>query len=295
MLETILRNSLSLQAEADTQALEGILQSIITEEYLSEQVKLIVNDGFDYMQGAADAFDLTVDLRPIKDALTEEKQNELLTALAAALPVCETDEVPSFGIENRRACKPQGISDEYLIEYYLAPAMPQILAQMPDDLPLSEQWQSLEDRLPWTRFLPGMALPAGLLLAVLAVSFIAVLVWYLAAMIADSGWRGRLQWLGWMLMIPSLLIFLLGVLLWADAPVYWLNYGLSRIDLRGLPAELATAETIRTLTQPMLLYINSAFLTVGGICGGLALGLIVWGLITPRERRPEKPPKENAV
>ena len=99
-------------------------------------------------------------------------------------------------------------------------------------------------------------------------------------------------------MIPSLLTFLVGFLLQSGTSLYWLRYGLGRISLRGLPAELTTPETVQTLIRPALSHITTAFLIVGGVCGGLALGLIVWGLITPRKRRqeePEAPPPEKVV
>ena len=296
MFETALRNYLSVPPEVDTRALEDVLQSILTEEYLSEQVDGIVNDLFDYMRGNIDEFDPVVDFQPVKEALTEEKQDEFLRELVAVLPVCGPDETPGFGGEDGKSCKPQGISDEILIENFLKPALPQILAQIPNEISLGERWQDWEEGQSWRRFLPGMALPAGLMLSILILSFIAVVLWYLTALIADGSWRGRLQWLGWMLMIPSLLTFLVGILMQSGTSLYWLRYGLARISLRGLPAELTAPETIQTLIKPALSHITTSFLIVGGICGGLALGLIVWGLITPREKRQsEKLPDDKVV
>ncbi len=294
-LENALRDYLSIPPETDTQALEDILQSVITEDYLKEQVGVVVNGLFDYMQGVTDEFDPVLDLRPVKEALTEEKQDEFLNELVAVMPVCGPDETPGFGGEDGKSCKPQDMSDEELIANYLEPALPQLLGNIPDELPLGEQWQRWEDQQPWRRFLPGMALPAGLLLSILVLSFIALCLWYITALIADSGWRGRLQWLGWTLIIPSVLTFLAGVLLQSNAPLFWLRYGLGRISLRRLPANLATPEMIQMLIEPALPRITSAFLMVGGICGSLALGLIIWGVMVPRKKQTEMPPIEKVV
>lgn len=294
-IENALRDYLSIPPDVDTQGLEDVLQSIINEEYLKEQVGVAVNGLFDYLQGVTEEFDPILDLQPLKTELTEEKQEEFLNELATVLPVCGPDETPGFGGEDGKSCKPQGMSDEDLIANYLEPALPQMLAYVPDELPLGEQWQRWENQQTWRRFLPGMALPAGLMLSILILAFIALLLWYLTALIADSGWRGRLQWLGWMLIIPSALTFLLGVMLQSNAPLFWMRYGLGRLSLRGLPANLATPETIKMLIEPVLPYLINAFLMVGGICGSIALGLIIWGLMTPRKRQPDMPPIDKEV
>lgn len=294
-IEYALRDYLSIPPETDTQGLEDVLQSVINEEYLKEQVGLAVNGLFDYLQGATEEFDPVLDLRPLKDELTEEKQDEFLNELVAVLPVCGPNETPGFGGEDGTSCKPQGMSDEDLITNYLEPALPQMLGYIPDELPLGEQWQRWENQQPWRRFLPGMALPAGLMLSIMVLAFIALCLWYLTAMIADGAWRGRLQWLGWTLLIPSLLTFLTGVLLQSNAPLFWLRYGLGRISLRRLPANLITPEIVRMLVEPVLPYITNAFLMIGGICVSIALGLIIWGLMTPRRRQPETPPIEKEI
>lgn len=294
-IEYALRDYLSVPPETDTQGLEDVLQSVIDEDYLKDQVGMAVNGLFDYLQGVTEEFNPVIDLQTMKTALTEEKQEAFLNELVAVMPVCGPGETPGFGGADGKSCKPQGMSDEDLIANYLEPALPQILAYVPDELPLGEQWQHWENQQPWRRFLPGMALPAGLMLSILVLVFIALFLWYLTALIADSGWRGRLQWLGWSLIVPSALTFLLGVLLQSNAPLFWLRYGLGRLSLRGLPANLATPETIKLLIEPVLPYITNAFLMIAGICGSVALGLIIWGLMTPRRKKADMPPVGKEV
>ena len=211
MLDDILRTQFALPAEADTRDLIKILREIITDEYLQSQISSVVNDFFDYLQGKTSDFNPSIDLQPIKTSMTEENQVEFISALLQALPDCAPGELPTIGGENQNICKPQGISDETLMENYLAPAIPSIMAQLPDELPLGKEWQQWQRQERWRTFIPGMAVPASLILSVLMLAFVAVCLWYLTALIADSSWRGRLQWMGWSLLIPSVHHFRIGL------------------------------------------------------------------------------------
>ncbi len=282
VLDGMLRSKLALPPEADTQALQDVLRSILDEGYLKEQTSAFVSTLFDYLHGETTAFNPVIDLLPVKTALTEEKQEEFLSALVETLPVCQNGQIPGFGGEGQSACKPEGMTDEVLIENYLKLAMPGILEQLPDELSLGESWQQWQNQQEWRRFLPGMAVPASLMLAVLFLAFVAVCFWYLTALIAGANWRARLQWLGWMLVIPSGLVFLLGLLMQGNTPLYWLNYGLERANLQINTGMVGARAIIEALSTSALPRISVSFLMVGGICGGLALGLIVWGLATPK-------------
>ena len=283
VLEEILRQYIPLPPEVDTQPLENILRDIITEEYLGEQVGNFVNGFFDYLQGSAEDFEPAVNLRPVKAALTTEKQQEFLSALMAVLPVCGPDQVPGFGGEGQTICKPQGIPDEMVIEGFLKPALPMVLAQSPDEIQLGEEFQRWQEQQQWQRFLPGMAIPASLMLVLLFLTFVAISFWYISGLIAEDSWRGRLQWLGWTLMIPSMVTFIFGLLLQGDTWQYWLRYGLEHTYLRGLPTVFSSTTVIQTLIESMLPRITVSFLAAGGVCGSLALGLILWGMLTPRK------------
>lgn len=283
MLEDILRTQFALPADADTQDLINILHEIITDEYLQSQISSVVNNFFDYLQGKTSDFSPSINLQPIKTSMTEENQVEFINALLQALPDCAPGELPIIGGENQNICKPQGISDEALMENYLAPAIPSIIAQLPDELPLGEEWQQWQRQERWRTFIPGMAVPASLMLSVLMLAFVSVCLWYLTALIADSGWRGRLQWMGWSLLIPSVIIFAMGFLLNSSSALYWLNYWIRNGHLTLYPSVLGTQAIIQAVSASILPRISSAFMMVGGVCGSLSLGLILWGLMTPRK------------
>lgn len=284
MLDEALRSRFALPAETDTQALIAILREVITDEYLQEQTNAVVNNFFDYLQGKTSAFEPVIDLQPVKTALTAEKQEEFLTTLVEILPICASGETPGFGGEGQTICKPQGISDKTLIENYLEPALPSILAQLPDEIPLGEEWQRWQNQQRWRTFLPGMAVPASLMLSVLFLTFVAACFWYINALIADESWRGRLQWLGWTLIVPSVLIFALGFILQSSNAQYWLRYWLQSPNFRIYPSVLGTQAIIQAVSASILPRIANTFLMVGGVSGSLSLGLILWGLATPRKK-----------
>ncbi len=279
VLDEIISNNLSLPAGIDTLAIREVIHSLITKDYLKDQMSAYVDDFFDYMQGKTTEFNPVIDLRPIKTALTGDKQEEFLTAILTAIPVCADGQIPGLGGEGQTLCKPQGVSDEVLIESFLAPAMPTILANMPDEVPIEAERPNLPS---FFSFLPGTSIPAGSMLAGLFLAFVALSFWYITAMIASSSWRARLQWLGWMLVIPSGLIFLIGILLQGNIPVYWLNYGLQSAST-GVAGMMDVNAIVQALTQSALPRISLSFLMVGSVSGAFALAFIIWGLVTPRK------------
>jgi hypothetical protein len=283
-LDDILRSQIALPADADTQALNEVLRSVITQDYLKNQMGTFVNGFFDNMQGITLEFTPSIDLQPIKNALSGDKQDEFLSALVTALPTCAAGQTPGFG-DGQTPCKPQGISDEQLIENYLKPALPQFLAQVPDEIQMGGAWQQWQTQNEWHRYLPGMAGPAGVMLSVLFLAFIALCFWYITALIADSSWRVRLQWLGWTLMISALPVFIIGLVLHSSTALYWAQYGLQHAQFGNAAAFLNSPVVLQAITTSILPRIAGAFLAVGGVAGSLALGLIVWGLATSREKQ----------
>ncbi|MCD6577319.1 MAG: hypothetical protein J7K66_04810 [Anaerolineaceae bacterium] len=287
MINKLLHDRLGLPPEVDTSELESILKSTLTTNYMDDQVSGLINAFFDYLQGKADSFAPALDLGPVKSALEGSQQDAFLNALAAAIPPCAPGQTPSFGAEGQTACKPADISDDILVEQILKPAMANILSAFPDEIPLGGKFQNWKEDARWRTLLPGMAAPASILLGILALVFIAVCIWYIAALIADSSWRVRLQWLGWTLFIPAALIFLLGFASQSGIPTYWIQIGLGHANLSSTPFDLELNETLKILTASALQRAGSAFQMVGGISGALATALIFWSIATPRKRHEE--------
>ena len=284
LIDQMLTASLHLPPEADTTALREILSSVLTPEYFRGQISNYVNSLFDYLQGKATEFYPVIDIKPLKQAITGDQQDAFLFALVQALPACAPGQTPGFGSDTATACKPAGIPDELIIEQALKPSLALMLSQVPDQAPLPGEFGAVGKDMGWRSYLPGMAAPASIMLSVLILSFIAAVAWYLIALIADTGWNGRLQWLGWMLLIPSLLVFLLGFAVQGGAAAYWINFGLERAQLSVLPSGLNLAEILQSVATASLPRVSDAFRMAGGIGGAFALVFIFWGIATPRTK-----------
>ncbi len=283
LVPTLIHQGLSIPSNADTSELQSVLTSILDQDYFRLQVSSFVNNFFDYLQGRRQEFAPTIDLTPLKNAIAGEQQEAFLTALAQALPICEPGQNPGFGGAETVACKPEGVSDQIMVEDYLKPVLPLALALIPDQLDLIRNWDELQIFRRYQSLVPGMALPASLLLIGIFLVFVALSFWYITALIADNSWRVRLQWLGWTLMIPSFLVLLIGVAASGNIPVYWINYGMDRTAFSSVQFfGPGLNEALRAVIHGAVLLAAKPFLMVGGICAMLAFGLIVWGLITPR-------------
>jgi len=287
MINKLLNEQLGLPPEANTSELESVLKGALTADYMHDEVSGLINELFDYLQGKTDTFAPALDVVPLKTTLQDSQQDAFLIALVAALPPCAPDETPGFGDEGQTACKPAGVSDDLLSEQILKPALPALLATIPDEISLEGEFQNLQENANWLTFIPGMAFPASVILSVLVLVFIAVCAWYVTALISDASWRVRLQWLGWTLLVPAVLIFLLGFATQSGIPAYWVSFGLDSANLSGTPFGPELNETLRIISASALPRVASAFQMVGGISGALSIALIFWGIATPRVKREE--------
>ena len=284
MMDHIITTQLHLTPDADTAALTDILQSVMTQEYFQAQIRAYVDGLFDYLQGKSTEFTPTIDLRPLKLVITGGQQDAFLAALLQALPECAPGQTPGLGSDTETACKPAGIPDQLIIEQALKPALPLVLAQIPDEAPLPGELGLVGRNLGWRTYLPGMAAPASIMLSVLILSIFALAMWYLVAMVADASWHARLQWLGWMLLIPSLIVFLLGFAAQGGVAAYWINFGLERASLSAAPLETGLTNLIQVAAMAAMPRIANAIKMVGGICGGFAFALLLLGIATPRKK-----------
>jgi hypothetical protein len=282
MLNSALGVYLPLPANEDLSKVDEIIKSVISRDYLKEQVGNFVNGFFDYLQGKTNKFEPVLNLSPVKDALSGPKQDELLAAIAVIMPVCQPGQTPGVDVSNKNVCKPTGISDEVLIRDYLKPVFPLVLAQIPNEISIGKNWNEIQVSRNWGPIASGMALPASLMLISVFLAFIAASFWYIAALIADESWRLRLQWLGWTLIIPSALVFLVGLVITTNIPNYWINLGLDRVNFSDIPFSSGLHEVLRAIVSGSLLRISSSFLMVGGISSAAGLGIIFWGLATKK-------------
>lgn len=286
-VDQLINSQLNLPPSFDTQEIQNIIQSAITKEYFQEQIETFINHLFDYLQRDVDTFEPTIHIAPIKESLQGDKQDELAAAIVAALPECEPGQAPGLGGESQTACKPPGVPDEVFAEQVKA-ILPLMIASVPDEIPVAENWESFQDRSSWPSFLSGMALPAAALLIVIFVTILATAFWYLSALIADESWRERLQWLGWALIIPSIFVFLISLAFSSDIPNYWVRLALEGVNFDSSLFGPMSSEVYNTLIRSALPRIASSFMIVSGVSSALGLSLIFWAPAAS-----QKKPKET--
>ncbi len=287
LIDILLHERLGLPPEADTSKLESVLKGVLTPDYIRDQLSGFIYALFDYLQGKTDTFAPVLDVVPLKITLEGEQQDAFLNALVAALPTCAPGQTPGFGSEGQTACKPAGVQDDLLIEQVLKPGLPGVLSSVPDEIPLEGEFQDWQEAARWRTFLPGMAVPASIILGLLMLVSIAACTWYLTALISDASWRVRLGWLGWTLLVPAVLVFMLGFATQSGISAYWIRFGLDSANLSNTPLGPELDETLRIISMAALPRVASAFQMVGGISGALAITLIFWGIATPRVKRKE--------
>jgi len=284
MINALMEENLGFPPGSATAELEAVLKDILTPQYMRAQLDNLISHLFDYLRGEQPDFQPTIDIAPIKQALDGPQQDAFLTALVAAIPVCQPGQVPGFGSADQAPCKPAGVPDQLLIDQLLKPALPVLLAQVPDEVPARGEWINVLQASDWRRFIPGMAGPASLMLTTLFLVFVAVSFWYLTALIAGGSWRLRLQWLGWTLLIPAVLVFLIGFSAQSTIPSFWVRYAIqqAKIPLAALEGNLDLA--LDAVAKVVLARVASSFTIVGGISGALSIALVFWGLATPRRQ-----------
>lgn len=275
----LISEQLALPPGTDTTRLQAVLNKAINRSTIRSQVSGLVNEFFDYMQGDRETFNPQLDVSSVKSSLAGDLQEEFLLELMAVLPVCDESQLQALNSGELAPCKPAGIPDELLIENFLKPAFPFILVSIPNQISLEGRWSAWQEQDDWRSLVPGQALPASLILAAVVLGFMAASLWYMAALLADSTWRVRLQWLGWMLFFPSALIFLTGLLIGSGISAPLLEFGLERVSLPFGPAFEAIFKAVLSGGIPRA---AGAFLMVGGISSAFALALFLWGWVIPR-------------
>ncbi len=106
-------------------------------------------------------------------------------------------------------------------------------------------------------------------------------VWLVAALIGGEDQHERLLWLGWSLLIPAILVFLIGLAINTDFSLGWMRFGLNEARFEGVEYSIAFQQALLDVARDALNTIANGFLAAGGIAGTIALALIVSGFSTP--------------
>ena len=255
-------------------ALVKALREVITPNYLRSQAVILVNDAFDAVEGRASVLELTVDLTPLKDRLRGEAGDRFSRSLAANLPVCSTGEQAFAPGAQLPRCRPANLSEERAAEV-IVEALPAFLDSLPDAYPQPPEtihfYYTPEDEF-WTGLVgTNRLIWVNILLALVAASF-----WVGTAFVGGENRRRIVQWLGWPLFVPAVLILIGGIAIRIAAGWPWIDYGLSSWVATDVWYSAEIAEVFATIARSAIKAIARGFLVTGGISIGISMGLIVW-------------------
>ena len=272
------------------------LKTVITPDYLRSQTNQILDQVFSFIDGQSTSMDFYLDTAPLKASLTGEKLTQFAAELANIMPKCREGQTPSLGDSIISTCISATLSQPEAAKL-IEKALPLYLNRIPDHLQLSRR--DISFGRDWrNNWMMGFPVRAGLFLSVsilLAISFIILLI---GALIGGENWKGRLQWLGWSLIVPAALLFLTGLVAQSSFTTGWIRYGLNQAHFGRIFEDVeAFRQALVGVSLSALGPVTRGFLMVGGATGGLALALLIWGwsLRSPRPVVPAMPTAVAAV
>lgn len=278
-------NSRGIVKEADSLpvgALSKALREVVTPDYLRDQSVRIVNNAFDFIEGRTYTLDLYLDAAPIKAALQGDGGPRFARTLAANLPGCAASQESIAPGGSLMRCLPSDVTVDRAADKITA-ALPAFLNDVPDRINLSRE--PINVNVQWRGVSWGfIGATGGLNIAIGVLLFMAAGAWLLTAFIGGEDRRGHLLWLGWSLIFPAIIIFLIGLAVTTPLAFNWTNFGLSRAHFGGAEFSPAFREAIVSVAGNALNAVANGFLAAGAVAGALALMLITWGLSTEPER-----------
>ncbi len=277
-------------------ALGAGLREVLNAGYLRDQAVTIVNELFDALEGKDYTLYIAVDLIPIKEALRGDGGGDFARAYAAKLPACEEGQAPVDEGERLPRCVPPDMSAEMVIDDVYQ-ALPALIEDAPDRFELMREPVDLRAELNQASWMLGGSLQTGLNAAALMIAVPAAAVWLLASLVSSDNWRGRLIWMGISLLLPTGLIFGLGVMTNGDLLMLPVRAGVGTLEMMGREASPATQDAFIDVAQDALNRISSGFNVVAVVVGAVGLILIGIGILVrpaPQEGGPPEKPKRQA-
>jgi hypothetical protein len=265
-------------------ALDKALREVMTPQYLRDQSVRIVNEAFDTLEGRRETLDISMNIAPVKAALRGEGGTRFAQVLAAQLPACAAGQEPLITGSTLIRCRAANVSTEEVTRQIIA-ALPAFVDQMPNQINLSRE--PLDLRTEWRPFNLlflgnlGLSMTIGMLLVIAGV------FWLTAGFIGGTNRRERLLWLGWSLLIPAALVFIMGLAINSSFTMGSIGFGLerSRYTIEGMQYSAALRQAIVEVASRALAAVAGGFLIAGGVSTAMACGLLVWGAVTRSDPR----------
>ncbi len=264
-----------LPQTVDTQAFRDAMRIIITPEYFREQGTQLVNTIFDYLENPnSEISDLSIDLRPIREALNGAQGEAFAATLVQGLPVCAAGETHTASNAEIMHCIPEGMSIEGAQDLLLS----QIRSATADEI-ANDEFVLLPAHELQASGLHGVfaqGLQSFIWIALIPLGLLTLFVWRIGAYIASGNKRGQLLWMSVTLGVPALLWFGIGQGL--DNWVQTLAISETTID-QSSPAVQMASGLFQLFTSKVT---QNSFTITGGVALGFSLGLFFMGLGTSR-------------
>ncbi|MCC7208122.1 MAG: hypothetical protein IT323_12510 [Anaerolineae bacterium] len=263
-----------------TAALGAGLQAVLTPEYLRDQAQALITNIFDALEGRAQTITPTVDIRPIKAALSGAGASAFASAYANNLPPCSAKS-PAAGSTPLPTCLPQGAAPAQLADQ-VAAALPGAVTNLPDEMVVGD---TLRVDLTDVGSLDGGLNLASLGLGgALALLFgVAVLVWVVIGLLGGTSPRGVLRWLSGALFVPVALLAVFALLI--SPLVLPIGAAMQEIRVNNAPVSPEFSAAIAQVLQNGLGQFSGGMLTVAALAGVVVVALYILSFIVPGRRR----------
>jgi hypothetical protein len=256
-------------------------REVITPAYMMSQATRVLNQVFDFLQGRS-ALDITLDMTPVKKALSGDAGKRFSRILAEDLPV--GGNADGFTVRPRAlpGSRPSSLSVEKAAVVIQA-GLPTFASSIPDTVRLSD---TPPVYFPGTwRGGRGFSAMGFLVLADVVLLVLAGGIWTAAAFIGGANTFQRLQWFGWSLFVPAVGVFLIGLFVDLSMFSHWVSWGIesAALDAHGFGPSFVAA--LVDVARRALSRVGTGFLATGAIAGGIALGLLGRSWSIPAEQR----------
>ena len=261
-------------------------REILTPDYMHTQAMSVLNQTFDILEDTSTAGDISVDLKPVKAALLSAAGVRFARVVASTLPVSGASASFVMTARSLPASRPSSLSVDAAAAA-IQKGLPEFARSLPDTLRLSD---TMDFRPPFYArggrphvSAVGIMVAADIVLLLLAFGF-----WMAAGFTGGATLYGRLQWWGWSLFAPALLVFLIGLLTIVSAGVSWVPWGIrtAHLETQGFSAGFIAA--VIEAARHAIARVGVGFLATGAIAGGVCFGLLGWSWSLPIEDRNAK-------
>jgi hypothetical protein len=258
-------------------------REVLPPAYLEGQAVHAVGQVFDFLEGDNRPLDISLDLKPVKNALLGDPGKRFARILAQELPVGGT--ASDFTVRPGRlpSSRPSTISVDKAAAIIQA-GIPAYVKAMPDTLRLSDDPSYHFVPRPWGMWqgFPalGALVLADVILLLLAGGFLVA-----AVFIGSANRFERLQWAGWPLLVPAVGTFLVGLFITLVAFSGWVPWGIESARLQTAGYDSGFIAALVGVARHAMTRVGVGFIATGAVAAAVAMGLLGWSWSIPQESR----------